>query len=78
MDGDFVPLPELVKLRRKYGFLLVIDDVSILSSLNTVFFWPNINQVMLQISFSRHMEHLFVVRMVVVHLSCLNVRMRLT
>jgi 8-amino-7-oxononanoate synthase len=33
MDGDFAPLPELVKLRRKYGFLLVIDDVSILSSL---------------------------------------------
>uniref|UniRef100_A0A0D3ETR8 serine C-palmitoyltransferase n=1 Tax=Oryza barthii TaxID=65489 RepID=A0A0D3ETR8_9ORYZ len=26
MDGDFAPLPELVKLRRKYGFLLVIDD----------------------------------------------------
>jgi hypothetical protein len=28
MDGDFAPLPELVELRRKYGFLLVIDDVS--------------------------------------------------
>ncbi|KAG8092560.1 hypothetical protein GUJ93_ZPchr0012g21532 [Zizania palustris] len=26
MDGDFAPLPELVNLRRKYGFLLVIDD----------------------------------------------------
>ncbi|OQU92136.1 hypothetical protein SORBI_3001G297900 [Sorghum bicolor] len=26
MDGDFAPFPELVKLRRKYGFLLVIDD----------------------------------------------------
>ncbi|VAH18171.1 unnamed protein product [Triticum turgidum subsp. durum] len=26
MDGDFAPLPELVELRRKYGFLLVIDD----------------------------------------------------
>uniref|UniRef100_A0A0D9XMG2 Aminotransferase class I/classII large domain-containing protein n=1 Tax=Leersia perrieri TaxID=77586 RepID=A0A0D9XMG2_9ORYZ len=26
MDGDFSPFPELVKLRRKYGFLLVIDD----------------------------------------------------
>ncbi|WVZ57618.1 hypothetical protein U9M48_007980 [Paspalum notatum var. saurae] len=26
MDGDFAPLPELAKLRRKYGFLLVIDD----------------------------------------------------
>ena len=33
MDGDFAPFPELVKLRRKYGFLLVIDDVSILSPL---------------------------------------------
>jgi 7-keto-8-aminopelargonate synthetase-like enzyme len=28
MDGDFAPLPQLVELRRKYGFLLVIDDVS--------------------------------------------------
>ncbi|KAF8689350.1 hypothetical protein HU200_041889 [Digitaria exilis] len=26
MDGDFAPFPELVELRRKYGFLLVIDD----------------------------------------------------
>ncbi|XP_047093833.1 8-amino-7-oxononanoate synthase isoform X1 [Lolium rigidum] len=26
MDGDFAPLPQLVELRRKYGFLLVIDD----------------------------------------------------
>ncbi|XP_066343384.1 8-amino-7-oxononanoate synthase-like [Miscanthus floridulus] len=26
MDGDFTPLPELVKLRKKYGFLLVVDD----------------------------------------------------
>ncbi|CAL4932269.1 unnamed protein product [Urochloa decumbens] len=26
MDGDFAPFPELVKLRRKYGFLLIIDD----------------------------------------------------
>ena len=28
MDGDFAPMNELVKLRKKYGFLLVIDDVS--------------------------------------------------
>ena len=28
MDGDFAPMIELVKLRKKYGFLLVIDDVS--------------------------------------------------
>ncbi|GMN41023.1 hypothetical protein TIFTF001_010246 [Ficus carica] len=28
MDGDFAPMNELVKLREKYGFLLVIDDVS--------------------------------------------------
>ncbi|KAM7266569.1 hypothetical protein ACFE04_004466 [Oxalis oulophora] len=26
MDGDFAPMAELVKLRKKYGFLLVIDD----------------------------------------------------
>lgn len=26
MDGDFAPFPELIKLRRKYGYLLVIDD----------------------------------------------------
>ena len=39
MDGDFALLPELVKLRRKYGFLLVVDDVCILSPLlNYVFF----------------------------------------
>jgi 8-amino-7-oxononanoate synthase len=36
MDGDFAPFPELVKLRRKYGFLLVIDDVSILSPLKLI------------------------------------------
>lgn len=28
MDGDFAPMTELVKLRKKFGFLLVIDDVS--------------------------------------------------
>ncbi|KAM7502255.1 hypothetical protein LguiB_001159 [Lonicera macranthoides] len=27
MDGDFAPMTELVKLRKKHGFLLVIDDV---------------------------------------------------
>nr|CAD1835085.1 unnamed protein product [Ananas comosus var. bracteatus] len=26
MDGDFAPLPELVALRKKHGFLLAIDD----------------------------------------------------
>lgn len=26
MDGDFTPLPQLVELRKKYGFLLVVDD----------------------------------------------------
>ncbi|CAO2825854.1 unnamed protein product [Amaranthus hypochondriacus] len=26
MDGDFAPMAELVKLRKKHGFLLVIDD----------------------------------------------------
>ncbi|PON60823.1 Glycine dehydrogenase (decarboxylating) [Parasponia andersonii] len=26
MDGDFAPMIELVRLRKKYGFLLVIDD----------------------------------------------------
>ena len=30
MDGDFAPMAELAKLRKKHGFLLVIDDVSIL------------------------------------------------
>lgn len=29
MDGDFAPLPELVALRRKHGFLLAIDDVNL-------------------------------------------------
>lgn len=38
MDGDFAPFPELIKLRRKYGYLLVIDDVSILAPLKQVFF----------------------------------------
>ncbi|KAF4351507.1 hypothetical protein F8388_000292 [Cannabis sativa] len=28
MDGDFAPMTELVKLRKKHRFLLVIDDVS--------------------------------------------------
>ena len=28
MDGDFAPMIELVKLRKQYDFLLVIDDVS--------------------------------------------------
>lgn len=31
MDGDFAPLVELVALRKKYNFLLVIDDVSFLN-----------------------------------------------
>lgn len=26
MDGDFAPMPELIKLRKKHGFLLVLDD----------------------------------------------------
>uniref|UniRef100_A0ACD5W557 Uncharacterized protein n=1 Tax=Avena sativa TaxID=4498 RepID=A0ACD5W557_AVESA len=26
MEGDFAPLPQLLKLRRKYGFLLILDD----------------------------------------------------
>lgn len=33
MDGDFAPMIELVKLRKKYEFLLVIDDVSSLNFL---------------------------------------------
>lgn len=33
MDGDFAPMKELAMLRKKHGFLLVIDDVSILNSL---------------------------------------------
>jgi 8-amino-7-oxononanoate synthase len=28
MDGDFAPMVELADLRKKHGFLLVIDDVS--------------------------------------------------
>jgi 7-keto-8-aminopelargonate synthetase-like enzyme len=28
MDGDFAPMVELAKLRKKHLFLLVIDDVS--------------------------------------------------
>ena len=39
MDGDFALLPELVKLRRKYGFLLVVDDVCILSPLLSYIFF---------------------------------------
>jgi len=30
MDGDFAPMPKLVELRKKHGFLLVIDDVSLI------------------------------------------------
>lgn len=33
MDGDFAPMKELAMLRKKHGFLLVIDDVSILNSM---------------------------------------------
>jgi len=29
MDGDFAPMVELARLRKKHGFLLVIDDVSL-------------------------------------------------
>ena len=28
MDGDFAPMVEIVKLRKKHQFLLVVDDVS--------------------------------------------------
>lgn len=27
MDGDFAPLKELAALRKKHGFLLIIDEV---------------------------------------------------
>lgn len=36
MDGDFAPMNELVKLRKKYGFLLVIDDVSKILGINAL------------------------------------------
>lgn len=29
MDGDFAPISKLVELRKKHGFLLAIDDVSL-------------------------------------------------
>jgi hypothetical protein len=28
MDGDLAPMVELVKLRKKHHFLLIVDDVS--------------------------------------------------
>jgi len=28
MDGDLAPMVQLSKLRKKHGFLLVVDDVS--------------------------------------------------
>ena len=28
MDGDFAPMVELAALRKKHGFLFVLDDVS--------------------------------------------------
>jgi len=80
MDGDFALLPELVKLRRKYGFLLVVDDVCILSPLLSYIFFLHIfaaTKIMFAIAFSRHMERLFAVRTVVVYLSCLHVKMTL-
>jgi hypothetical protein len=49
MDGDFAPFPELVKLRRKYGFLLVIDDVSIFSPLKCIFTDLDGNEIMFAI-----------------------------
>lgn len=36
MDGDFAPMVELAKLRKKHGFLFVIDDVSILSVMYSI------------------------------------------
>lgn len=29
MDGDFAPMVQLSKLRKKHNFLLVVDDVSL-------------------------------------------------
>jgi 8-amino-7-oxononanoate synthase len=51
MDGDFAPFPELVKLRRKYGFLLVIDDVSILSPLKYDFTDLGANRILFAFCF---------------------------
>lgn len=52
MDGDFAPMVELAKLRRKYGFLLVLDDVSqcyiqesVMSLCCTHGIWPGYNLV---------------------------------
>ncbi|KAF2915195.1 hypothetical protein DAI22_09g012600 [Oryza sativa Japonica Group] len=38
MDGHLAPWPELVKLHRKYGILLFIDDVSVFISPEIHFF----------------------------------------
>lgn len=36
MDGDFAPMVQLVRLRKKYNFLLAIDDVGAVKFLNTL------------------------------------------
>jgi hypothetical protein len=84
MGSNFAPLPELVKLRAKYGFLLIVDDVSILSHLLRTLLFNHegvllATKLCLQIKsfLSRLMEHLCMARMVVAHLSCLDAKMTL-
>lgn len=75
MDGDFAPMLELVELRKKHGFLLVIDDVSLTRSSNRCSLVIYETRILISVMFFRLMQHLYVVRTVVESQKSIGVRM---